>query len=75
VTAGTAPDTSTAATDEPLHVDGEAHFHAVVAENDVVLVDVYADWCGPCQMREPIVETPAAETGATVAEVDVDANQ
>jgi thioredoxin 1 len=74
VTAEPTPDTGTAATDGPRHVDGGAHFE-VVAETDVVLADVYADWCGPCQMLEPIVETPAAETDAAVAEVDVDANQ
>jgi thioredoxin 1 len=41
----------------------------------VVLVDFYADWCGPCQMLEPVVASLAAETEAAVAKVDVDANQ
>ncbi|WP_135366469.1 thioredoxin [Halosimplex halophilum] len=71
----TATDAGTGSTNEPLHVDGEAHLDEVVAENGVVLVDFYADWCGPCQMLEPVVETLAAETDATVAKVDVDANQ
>ncbi len=71
----TAPDASTATTNEPLHVDGTAQLDEVVAENDVVLTDFYADWCGPCKMLEPIVETLAAETDAAVAKVDVDANQ
>ncbi|QIO24702.1 thioredoxin [Haloarcula sp. JP-L23] len=71
----TAADTGTTTTNEPLHVDGEAQLDDVVAEHDVVLTDFYADWCGPCQMLEPIVETLAAETDATVAKVDVDANQ
>ena len=70
----TAPDGSTAA-DEPLYVDGEANLNALVDEHDVVLTDFYADWCGPCQALEPIVETVAEETEATVAKVDVDANQ
>ncbi|MFB6071717.1 MAG: thioredoxin [Halobacterium sp.] len=71
----TASDAGTAATNEPLQVDGQSQFDDVVAENDVVLADFYADWCGPCQMLEPTVETLAAETDATVAKVDVDANQ
>jgi thioredoxin 1 len=61
--------------DEPIYVDGQSHLDDIVAGNDVVLVDFYADWCGPCQMLEPVVGTLAAETAATVAKVDVDANQ
>lgn len=40
-----------------------------------MLVDCYADWCGPCRMLEPTIEALAAETGAAVAKVDVDAHQ
>ena len=65
----------TAATEEPIHVHGEQELSEIVAGNDVVLADFYADWCGPCQMLEPVVESLAAETAAAVAKVDVDANQ
>jgi thioredoxin 1 len=61
--------------DEPLHVDGRAGLEETVAGHDVVLVDFYADWCGPCKMLEPVVESVAAGTAATVAKVDIDANQ
>ena len=71
----TATDAGTGNTNEPQYVDGTADLDALVAENDVVLTDFYADWCGPCQMIEPIVERLAAETDAAVAKVDVDANQ
>jgi thioredoxin 1 len=61
--------------DEPVHVDGPDHLADLTEAHDVVLVDFYADWCGPCQMLEPIVASLAAETAAAVAKVDVDANQ
>jgi thioredoxin 1 len=60
---------------EPVHVDGQADFDGAVAEYNVVLADFYADWCGPCKMLEPTVESLAAETEAAVLKVDVDANQ
>jgi thioredoxin 1 len=60
---------------EPVAVGGSEDLDDLVSAHDVVLVDFYADWCGPCRMIEPVVETIAAETSAAVAKVDVDANQ
>jgi len=60
---------------EPVPVTGTGELSELLAERDVVLADFYADWCGPCQMLEPVVDTIAAETDATVAKIDVDANQ
>jgi thioredoxin 1 len=68
--AGPSPDRS-----EPIHVTSDEHLREFVDEGGVVLVDFYADWCGPCKMLEPIVEEIAAETAATVAKVDVDEHQ
>jgi len=60
---------------EPVHVEDASHFEELVADDRIVLVDFYADWCGPCKMLEPTVEEIAAETDATVAKVDVDERQ
>jgi thioredoxin 1 len=60
---------------EPVALENAADFDDRVAEHDVVLVDFYADWCGPCQMMEPAVEAIAAETDAAVLKVDVDRHQ
>ena len=60
---------------EPIHVRDAGHFEEVTTGHDVVLVDYYADWCGPCQMLEPIVAEIARETPAAVAKVDIDAHQ
>lgn len=63
--------------DHPIHLDDES-FDRVIAETDVpVLVDFYADWCGPCKMMAPSVDTLARESvgRALVAKLDTDAAQ
>jgi thioredoxin 1 len=56
----------------PVHVESQDHLEELVAGEDVVLVDFYADWCGPCKMLEPTVEEIAAETDVLVLKVDID---
>jgi len=60
---------------EPVHAEDRDHLEDLIGSPGVVLVDFYADWCGPCKMLEPTLESVAADTEATVAKVDVDAHQ
>jgi len=61
--------------DDPVHVEGEAHLSELVETHETVLVDFYADWCGPCKALEPTIESIAADTDAVVAKIDIDAHQ
>lgn len=44
-----------------IHVNEENFEAEVVKSNKTVLVDLYADWCAPCQMLGPVLEEIAAE--------------
>lgn len=62
---------------KPIKVT-EATFEQEVIKSALpVVVDFWADWCGPCKMVAPILEKLAAEFAGKirVAKVDVDANQ
>ena len=62
--------------DRPVKLTDDS-FARTVADAEVpVLVDFYADWCGPCKMMAPSVDRLAQEwTGrALVAKLDTDAN-
>jgi len=65
-------ESSEVAPNEPIHVESVEQFSTVTTDYDVVLVDFYADWCGPCKMLEPTIEAIARKTDAAVAKVDVD---
>jgi thioredoxin 1 len=51
-------------------------FESTITDHDIVLVDFWADWCGPCKRFAPIYEKASEEHGDIVfAKLDTEANQ
>ena len=51
-------------------------FEQTITDNEIVLVDFWADWCGPCKRFAPIYDKASEEYGdITFAKLDTDANQ
>jgi thioredoxin 2 len=63
--------------DRPIRL-GDDDFERTIAETDIpVVVDFYADWCGPCKMMAPYVDELANkyQGRALVAKLDTDRAQ
>jgi thioredoxin 2 len=62
--------------DRPVRVT-DADFDRVIGGTEVpVLVDFYADWCGPCKVMAPVLDSIASERRGSVlvAKLDTEAN-
>ena len=54
-------------------VINKTNFDEIIASDKPVLIDFYADWCGPCRMVAPIVHEIAEENdNVVVGKINVD---
>ncbi len=49
-------------------------FDVLIKEHNLILIDFWAEWCGPCRKVSPILDEIEEEYGLTIGKLNVDEN-
>ena len=52
----------------------DQNFNQEVESNETILIDFWAEWCGPCKKLSPILDEISNDTGLLVGKLNIDEN-
>ena len=52
----------------------DQNFNQEVESNETILIDFWAEWCGPCKKVSPILDEISNDTGLLVGKLNIDEN-
>ena len=52
----------------------DSNFQEVIDQNNLILVDFWAEWCGPCKKVSPILDEISKDKGLLVGKLNIDEN-
>ena len=52
----------------------DLNFETAIADKELILVDFWAEWCGPCKQVSPILDEISEEKGLLVGKLNIDNN-
>ena len=59
-----------------IQIENKEHLEQILSENSAVVMDFYADWCGPCKQLSPILEQVSQDRKDVVfCKINVDENE
>lgn len=52
----------------------DSSFNNEITSHDVILVDFWAEWCGPCKRVSPVLDEISIENGLRIGKLNIDEN-
>lgn len=52
----------------------DSNFDSILKSHDTILIDFWAEWCGPCQKLSPILDEISSDMGVWVGKLNIDEN-
>jgi thioredoxin 1 len=55
-----------------IDITSVEELNSILQANETVLIDFYADWCAPCKMMMPVLESLSKELPCTIVKINIE---